>query len=50
VVDKAPVPMTRLGVPGVFAHTASANALLDDFGMSPEAIAESAEALLKRKR
>lgn len=50
VVDKAPVPMTRLGVPGVFAHTASANGLLDDFGMSPEAIAESAEALLKRKR
>lgn len=49
VVDKAPVPMTRLGVPGVFAHTASANALLDDFGMSPKAIADSARALLKRK-
>lgn len=49
VVDQAPIPMTRLGVPGVFAHTASANALLDDFGMSPEAIADSAEALLKRK-
>ena len=49
VVDQAPVPMTRLGVPGVFAHTASANTLLDDFGMSPEAIAESASALIKRK-
>ena len=49
VVDQAPVPMTRLGVPGVFAHTASANALLDDFGMSPEAIADSAKGLLKRK-
>lgn len=49
VVDQAPVPMTRLGVPGVFAHTASANALLDDFGMAPEAIADSAKALLKRK-
>lgn len=49
VVDQAPVPMTRLGVPGVFAHTASANALLDDFGMSPEAIAESASTLIKRK-
>lgn len=49
VVDQAPVPMTRLGVPGVFAHTASANALLDDFGMSPEAIADSARKLLKRK-
>lgn len=49
IVDNAPVPMTRLGVPGVFAHTASANALLDDFGMSPEAIVDSAQALLKRK-
>lgn len=49
VVDQAPVPMTRLGVPGVFAHTASANTLLDDFGMAPEAIAESAHALIKRK-
>lgn len=50
IVDHAPVPMTRLGVPGVFAHTASANTLLDDFGMSPNAIMSSAEALLKRKR
>ena len=50
VVDKAPVPMTRLGVPGVFAHTASADTLLDDFGMDPKAIADSAEALLTRKR
>lgn len=49
VVDTCPVPMTRLGVPGVFAHTGSANQLLDDFGMSPEAIASSAAALLKRK-
>ncbi|RPE62909.1 transketolase subunit B [Pacificibacter maritimus] len=49
VVDRQPVPMCRLGVPGVFAHTASANALLDDFGMSPTAIANSAQALLKRK-
>ncbi len=49
VVDNCPVPMTRLGVPGVFAHTASANTLLDDFGMSPEAIAKSAKDLLARK-
>lgn len=49
VVETAPVPMKRLGVPGVFAHTGSANTLLDDFGMSPEAIAESAEALIARK-
>jgi transketolase len=41
--------MTRLGVPGVFAHTASANTLLDDFGMAPSAIADSAQALLLRK-
>ncbi|MGI1663865.1 transketolase family protein [Palleronia sp. KMU-117] len=49
VVDTRPVPMSRLGVPGVFAHTGSANQLLDDFGMSPEAIALSATALVKRK-
>lgn len=49
VVDNHPVPMARLGVPGVFAHTASANALLDDFGMSPEGIAESSAKLLNRK-
>lgn len=49
VVDSYPVPMARLGVPGVFAHTASANALLDDFGMSSEAIAESAVKLVGRK-
>ena len=49
VVDEAPVPMKRLGVPGVFAHTASANTLLDDFGMSPESIAKEAIQLLSRK-
>ena len=50
VVDQAPVPMTRLGVPGVFAPTGSANFLLDEFGMSPEGIAKSAAELLQRKR
>lgn len=49
VVDRAPVPMTRLGVPGVFAPTGSANFLLDEFGMSPDAIADSAKALVRRK-
>ncbi|SOC90583.1 transketolase subunit B [Rhizobium sp. AN5] len=49
VVDHAPVPMKRLGVPGVFAHTGSAEWLLDEFGMAPAAIAEAAAALLKRK-
>ena len=49
VVETHPVPMKRLGVPGVFAHTASANALLDDFGMAPASIADSAAELVKRK-
>lgn len=50
VVDESPVPMKRLGVPGIFAPTGSANFLLDEFGMSPEGIAESAAGLIKRKR
>jgi transketolase len=49
VVDEAPVPMKRLGVPGVFPPTGSANFLLDHFGMSPEGIADSAQALIRRK-
>ena len=49
VVDTCPVPMARLGVPGVFAPTGSANFLLDTFGMSPEGIAGSAKALIARK-
>ncbi|QFT30643.1 1-deoxy-D-xylulose-5-phosphate synthase [Labrenzia sp. THAF82] len=49
VVDECPVPMKRLGVPGIFAPTGSANFLLDEFGMSPEGIAGSTADLLKRK-
>jgi len=49
VVDESPVPMKRLGVPGVFAPTGSANFLLDEFGMSCEGIATSAAELIKRK-
>ena len=49
VVDNAPVPMKRLGVPGTFAPTGSANFLLDEFGMSPEGIAQNAIELLARK-
>ncbi|MGI9420051.1 MAG: transketolase family protein [Geminicoccaceae bacterium] len=49
VVRHRPVPMDILGVPGVFAPTGSANFLLDEFGMSPEGIARSAEALVARK-
>ncbi len=49
VVSDAPVPMTILGVPGIFAPTGSAEFLLDEFGMSPAAIAEAAVALIARK-
>jgi transketolase len=49
VVAEAPVPMKILGVPGVFAHTGSAEFLLDEFGMSPAAIAGAAIALIARK-
>ncbi|MEM7695818.1 MAG: transketolase C-terminal domain-containing protein [Pseudomonadota bacterium] len=50
VVDEVPVPMTRLGVPGVFPPTGSANFLLDEYGMAPAAIAKSAKTLMARKR
>lgn len=49
VVDHCPAPMKRLGVPGIFAPTGSANFLLDEFGMSPEGIAKSAIELMQRK-
>ena len=49
VVASTPIPMKILGVPGVFAHTGSANTLLDDFQMSPESIASTLESLIKRK-
>jgi transketolase len=49
VVEHAPVPVKRLGVPGIFAPTGSAEFLLDEFGMEPAAIAEAAEAVVKRK-
>ena len=49
VVESTPVPVKRLGVPGIFAPTGSANFLLDEFGMSPAGIAESAIELLKKK-
>ncbi len=49
VVETVPVPMKRLGVPGIFAPTGSAGFLLDEFGMSPDGIADSAIELLKKK-
>jgi transketolase len=48
VVAEAPVPMKILGVPGIFAPTGSAEFLLDEFGMSPAAIADAALALISR--
>ena len=46
---RGPVPMKILGVPGIFAPTGSAEFLLDEFGMAPNAIAEAAIALIARK-
>lgn len=49
VVRTHPVPMELLGVPGIFTPTGSANFLIDEFGMSPEGIAETAGKLVARK-
>jgi transketolase len=49
VVAEAPAPMKILGVPGIFAPTGSAEFLLDEFGMAPEAMANAAEELVARK-
>ncbi len=49
IVEKRPVPMRILGVPGIFAPTGSANFLLDEFGMSPAGIAEAGRVLSARK-
>jgi len=49
VVSEAPAPMKILGVPGIFPPTGSAEFLLDEFGMSPAAVAEAATALIARK-
>ena len=49
VVAEVPVPMKILGVPGVFAPTGSAEFLLDEFGMAPAEVADTAQALIRRK-
>ncbi len=49
VVENAPVPMKRLGVPGIYAPTGSAEFLLDEFGMAPSAIADATATLIMRK-
>ena len=48
VAERQPVHVKRLGVPGIFAPTGSANFLLDEFGMSPDGIAESAIELIRK--
>nr|WP_321484519.1 transketolase family protein [uncultured Cohaesibacter sp.] len=50
VVETVPVPMTRLGVPGIFVPTGTASFLLDEFGMAPEGLAASAKELIKKKK
>ncbi len=49
VGESKPVHVRRLGVPGVFAPTGSADFLLDEFGMSPDGIAASAIELIGKK-
>jgi transketolase len=49
VVETKPVPMKMLGVPGIFPPTGSAGFLLDEFGMSPAGIAQTAADLVKMK-
>ncbi|WP_068113516.1 transketolase family protein [Tropicimonas marinistellae] len=49
VVETRPALMKRLGVPGIFPPTGSANFLLDEFGMSPDGIAAAASDLIERK-
>jgi transketolase len=48
VVQRAPVPMSILGVPPAFSPTGSANFLLDEYGMSPAGIESAADRLLIR--
>jgi transketolase len=45
VVQNHPVPMAILGVPGIFAPTGSANFLMDEFGLSPQGICDTARQL-----
>ncbi len=49
VGENEPAHVKRLGVPGIFPPTGSANFLLDEFGMSPDGIAKSAVELIRKK-
>ena len=48
VVETHPVPMTLLGIPGVFAPTGSAEFLLEHFGLTAPGITVAARTLLSR--
>ena len=48
VAEEHPVWVTRLGVPGVFAPTGSAEFLLEHFGLTAEGIEAAAAKLLKK--
>jgi transketolase len=48
VADEHPVRVTRLGVPGVFAPTGSAEFLLQHFGLTAKDIETAAVELLQK--
>ncbi|HTD96649.1 MAG TPA: transketolase C-terminal domain-containing protein [Edaphobacter sp.] len=49
VAEEHPTRVTRLGVPGVFAPTGSAEFLLEHFGLTAHGIADAAVALLAKR-
>jgi transketolase len=49
VASERPVAMRLLGVPGVFAPTGSAEALMRRFGLTPGGIVEAASGLVRRE-
>jgi len=50
VTEEHPVPVLRLGVPGVFAPVGPVDWLLEQFGLTPQGVAEAARRLIARKR
>ena len=50
VATEAPVPMRILGIPGVFAPTGTAEALLERFGLTADGIVEAAGQLVGTAR
>lgn len=48
--EQCPVPLLRHGIPDEFGRSGTAAAVLEYFGLTPEAIAEKAKDVLKKKR